>query len=167
MTLPAASVELAGIGEPVPLREQILILHYIARARGTPDTGNPIAYSELPEGKVYSPTFAKRVIKPVVDRFGREPESLLAAASLLGGQAAGFGDVSVTIPAFPRVAVHFVLWRGDIEFPPSGAVLLSSNISDYLSAEDITVLCEVLAWRLVRAAPEGGGPDNGRRTKEA
>jgi len=42
-----------------------------------------------------------------------------------------------------------VLWRGDDELAPEGSILFDSTIPDYLSTEDITVLCETIAWRLV------------------
>ncbi|GAI34732.1 unnamed protein product, partial [marine sediment metagenome] len=44
-----------------------------------------------------------------------------------------------------------VLWRGDEEFPPSGSIMFDATISDYLSAEDITVLCQTIAWKLVKS----------------
>ena len=46
----------------------------------------------------------------------------------------------------------FVLWRGDAEFPPEGSILFDSNVSNYLSNDDIHALCEGIAWRLVRTA---------------
>ena len=33
---------------------------------------------------------------------------------------------------------------------PKGSIIFDSNVSDYLSTEDINVLCETIAWRLVR-----------------
>ena len=49
------------------------------------------------------------------------------------------------------VPVTFVLWKGDEELPPEGNILFDSTISEYLSVEDINVLCEIIAWRLVRS----------------
>ena len=77
----------------------------------------------------------------------------MASVAKLGGRKAGYGDVSVTINAFPRVPVTIALWRGDDEFPPRGSVIFDSNISDYLSAEDIRDLCATIVWKLIKGLP--------------
>jgi hypothetical protein len=156
VTLPGIEISLKDSEEAVPLRDKILILHYLTQAKGTPASDKVITYKELPEGTSYFPTFAKRAIKPLVDHFGGEPHRLLDIAETLGGNKADYGDVAVIINAFRRVAITLVLWRGDEEFPPEGNVMFDSSISDYLSAEDINVLCETIAWKLVKSLTAGG-----------
>ncbi len=150
VTLPDAGITLMNAEGETPIRDKILILHYLTRARGTPLSGKTINYKELPDGTTYFPTFYKRAIKPIVDNFGRAPQQLPDTARALGGQKASFGDVAVTISAFSRVPVTFVLWRGDDEFPPEGNIMFDSTVPDYLSIEDVNVLCETIAWRLVK-----------------
>ena len=125
-------------------------------SKGTPLTKKIISYKELPDGSNYFPTFSLRAIKPILDHFGREPERLVDTAAKLGGYKVDYGDIAVTISAFPRVPITFVLWKGDEEFPPEGNILFDSTISDYLSTEDINVLCETIAWRLVKLLKAGG-----------
>lgn len=150
ITLPDIEISLAEGKEEVPLRDKILLLHYFTLAKGTPATNKIIAYKELPEGTSYFPTFSKRAIKPLLDHFGNEPHRLVDVATKLGGHKANYGDVAVTINAFSRVPITFILWRGNDEFPPEGSILFDSTISDYLSTEDINVLCETIAWRLIK-----------------
>jgi len=156
VTLPDIEVSLRDGEGTVSQRDKILILHYLAQAKGTPLSNKMISYKELPEGANYFPTFFKRVIKPLVDHFGREPCRLLDIAGIIGGRKADYGDVAITINAFHRVPITFVLWRGDEEFPPEGNMLFDSTVSDYLSTEDINVLCEVIAWKLVKLLRAGG-----------
>lgn len=144
--------------EPVPPRDNLLILHYLRRAKGSPITNKIITFKELPEGASYFPNFSKRAIMPLLDNFGKGPHLLLETALKMGGREADYGDAAVTINAFSRLAITLVLWQGDDEFAPEGSILFSSTISDYLSTEDITVLCETIAWRLVRALRETGKP---------
>jgi hypothetical protein len=151
ITLPDIKISLAGSQIEVPLKDKILLLHYLARAKGTPVANKLIAFSELPEGTVYFPTFAKRSIEPITKYFGQEPQRLLEAAERLGGRKVDYGDVAVAISAFSQVPVTIVLWRGDSEFPPRGNILFDATISDYLSTEDIIVLCENITWRLVKS----------------
>lgn len=156
VSLPEVEISCVGKKDLVPIKDRILIVHYLARARGTPLSGKLITYKELPEGTVYFPTFYARAIKPLVNQFGKEPARLLTAAHALGGRKADYGDAAVTVDAFPRVPITLVLWRGDDEFPPEGNILFDSTIPDYLAVEDINVLCETIAWRLVRLAKAGG-----------
>ena len=150
ITLPDIEISLVDSAEQVPIRDRLLILHYFTSAKGTPAANRLITFRELPEGKVYSPTFSKRTIKPIVDQFGQEPHLLIDAGEKLGGHKADYGDMAVTINAFSRVPITIILWRGDDELAPQGNVVFDAAISDYLPTEDITVLCETLTWRLVR-----------------
>jgi len=154
--LPEIEISLTNSEEKVPLKDRILILHYLTQAKGTQTSNKLVAYKELPEGTSYFPTFHKRAIKPIVDHFGKEPHLLLDIATKLGGQKVDYGDAAVTINAFRRVPITFVLWRGDKEFPPEGNIMFDSSISDYLTTEDINVLCEAIAWRLVKLLRAGG-----------
>jgi hypothetical protein len=151
ISLPDIKMSLMDSEEVIPLRDKILILHYLSQAKGTPLTNKIISYKELPEGSNYFPTFSKRAIKPILDQFGEEPERLVDVATEFGGYKVDYGDVAVTINAFPQVPITFVLWKGDEDFPPEGNILFDSTIPDYLSIEDINVLCEAIAWRLVKS----------------
>jgi hypothetical protein len=154
ITLPEVDVSLADSEAEVPPSDKILILHYLTLASGTPLSNKLIAFQELPEGASYQRTFSKRSIEPLVRYFSPKPERLLELAESLGGQKVDYGDVAVKINGFRMVPVTLVLWRGDEEFPPRGNILFDSTISGYLSTYDITVLCDAIVWRLVRALRE-------------
>jgi hypothetical protein len=151
--LPDAEITLEDGNTEVPMKDKILILHYFTLAKGTPPTGILINYKQLPGGVSYFPAFTQRAINPLVKHFGQKPEFLIDLSAKLGGYKADHGDVSVTIDPFKHVAITFALWRGDDEFPPNGGILFDANISDYLSTEDITVLCETIVWKLVKSIP--------------
>jgi hypothetical protein len=162
ISLPDGKVSFADNDEAVPIRDKILILHYFTRARGTPSTGRLITYKELQEGINYYPTFFKRAIEPIISNFKSEPEKLTEIAATMGGRKSDYGDIAVTITAFPNVPLTIVLWRGDEEFPLDGNILFDSTIAEYLPTEDVTILCEIIAWRLVRNV-KSGGENSGHR----
>jgi hypothetical protein len=151
----------AGQGS-MEIRDRIMVLHYLTRATGVPLSGRMIAYQELAEGAAYYPTFLKRAVKPLADYFGAKPEKLPECSRDIGGIRADYGDVAVTIPAFRRVPVTLVLWRGDEEFPPSSNILFDSTVLDYLPAEDINVLCQTISWRLVKNLQSGAIKEESR-----
>ena len=136
--------------EEIPLKEKILILHYILEAKGTSLSGNLITFKELPEGPVYFRTFTQRTIKHLVNNFSDYPARLLEAARLMEGRKADYGDIGISIDAFPRIPVTLVLWKGDTEFPAEGNILYDSTVSDYLPTEDIIVLTETIVWKMVK-----------------
>jgi len=150
VTIPDGEIFLENSKVEVPLRDKILILHYFIGAKGTPATGKLIAYKQLLGGVSYFPAFSQRAIAPLVVSFGKNPELLIETSSQLGGRTAVQGDVSVTVNAFERVPITLVLWRGDEEVAPNGSILFDANISDYLSTEDVTVLCETMVRRMVK-----------------
>lgn len=156
ITLTNIGVSLMNKSEEVPIWDKIILLHYFIQAKGTPVSNELISFKELAEGAGYFPTFYQRAIKPLVTYFGNEPHRLLDMARLLGGHEADYGDVSVTINALSRVPLTLVLWRGDAEFPPEGSIMFDRTISDYLPTEDIIVLCQTTAWRLVKLLKAGG-----------
>ncbi|MFC2004280.1 DUF3786 domain-containing protein [Chloroflexota bacterium] len=150
ITLPDIKISLVGSAEEIPIRDKVLILHYFTSAKGTPPANRLIAFRELPEGTVYFPTFSKRTVKPLLDNFGKNPHFLVEAGKKLGGYKVDYGDIAVTINAFSHAPVTIVLWRGDDEFTPQGNILFDATITDYLPTEGITVLCEIITWRLIR-----------------
>lgn len=139
-------------GEEVPLWEKIITLHYLSHARGTSPSGNLVTYHDIPDGRLYHPNFVKRTAQLLLQAFGDNLSALVQAGLKLGGmERAGLGDYGVVIPALPRVSYVFVMWKGDQEFPPQINVVFDRNISDYLPAEDITVLANMIAVKLTKA----------------
>ena len=152
VTIPSGEISPEDKKENVPVKDQILILHYLTKAKGTPFTNKVITYGQIEGGKFYVPAFIKRNIDPLLKCFGHRPELLLEVIQRMGGTKAAYGDVSVSIDPFPRVRIFFILWKGDDEFPPNGNILFDGNIPHYLMSEDVCVLTETVVWKLVRMA---------------
>ena len=72
ITLPDIEISLTDTEEKVPIRDKLLILHYLTSAKSTPATNKLITYRELPEGANYFPTFSKRTINVLLDHFGKD-----------------------------------------------------------------------------------------------
>jgi hypothetical protein len=148
---PAGSISVRGSSEPLSEWEQILALHYLGSEGPVPPEGEPIAYSQVPGGAFYDSAFQGRVRNHFLSFFAANPDLLVPAAGKLGGEKhEGTGDVSVRVPAFPRVSLYFSLWKADEEFPADMKLLLSSSIASYLSVEDIAVLGGLAAGKLIR-----------------
>jgi len=150
ITFPDIEIMLNNSSTIVPIRDRLLILHYLNTAKGTSISEKVITFHELPEGAIYFPTFSKRTLTPLANHFGKNVELLMKTGEKLGGQKLNYGDAGLKILAFPRIPITIVIWKGDTEFPASGNILFDTTITDYLPTEDIIVLCETITWKLIR-----------------
>ena len=149
-SFPAGSIE-SGDSQPLSLREEIVLYHYLEKVSGDPLTGNWISFAEIPGGTFYAPVFLQRCKTPLVNHFGAEPEVLGSVSDPgIGGAPWSFGDVGVRIQVLPRIPLGLILWEGDTEFQPEGNVLFDSSIRSHLPVEDIVILTETVIWKLVK-----------------
>lgn len=140
VSYPDGEVKIAGSEGEVPIVNKILILHYLGHANGAPWQDRYISFKELPDGAIYIEPFTNRAIKPMLKYFAESQDKFVEAASLVGGKKQVLGDTSVTVWAFPRVPITYVIWSGDDEFPASGNILFDASASGYLPTEDYAML---------------------------
>ena len=133
----------------VSLVTRVLLLHYLLRADGSALAGRWVAYQDIPGGLLYAGVFGKRVTEPLAKTFGRSHKSFMDAGLHLGGKPAGVGDASFILRALPSIPLQFVLWEGDDEFPSKVHLLFDASVDHYLSLEDIVVLGQMAARRLI------------------
>lgn len=138
----------------VSLVTRILLLHYLIHADGHPLTEKWAAYKDIPGGLLYAGVFARRVTEPLQRKFGKSARSFKETGIRSGGESVEIGDASFILHAFPRVPLQYVLWEGDEEFPPSVQLLFDASIGHYLTLEDMVVLGQVTAGRLINRKPE-------------
>ena len=133
----------------VSLVTRILLLHYLIRADGSPLTGKWVGYKDIPGGLLYAGVFARRVIEPLVRKFGNSAKWFKEIGKKLGGKSVEVGDASFILHAFPFIPLQYVLWEGDEEFPPSVQLLFDASVDHYFSLEDIVVLGQMATGRLI------------------
>jgi hypothetical protein len=139
---------------------RVLALRYVKLSCGLPETGEWIAYRDLPGGRFYATTLVPTVEEPLARIFGFRRGLLGEAAMHLGGARAEYGDESFVFRAFPRVPLLLVLHWGDDEFPPQCRVLFDRCCPRYLNTDDLKVLATQLAAYLMRWAGEESEIDN-------
>ncbi len=139
-------------GSSVSLVTKIVVLHYLLHASGRAVDTELIGYDDIPGCRSYLPVFEQRVVRPLLSAFGYARDAFMDAGKALGGNEEEFGSASITVRAFPRVPLTFVLWEGDQDFPASIKVLFDRSISDYLPLEDITVVAKMASTRMLAKA---------------
>ena len=152
VALPALDVTNVEDGRPLNLWESILVLHYLTSDGPVPLRAEVMAFTEIPDARLYEEPFRRRAVLPLLRAFGEAPEKLTNAALAFNPGPGLGGDVSVRITALPKVPIYIQLWGADEEFPPAGKILFNSDVTAYLAAEDVVTLAGISAGRLAKAA---------------
>lgn len=154
VSYPDGAVSFVDRQDEVVITEKILILHYLAYANGVPIQNKWISFKELPDGAIYIDPFTRRTINPMVKVFGDNQEKFVEMTKYLNPKKETLGDTSLTIYAFPRVPVTYILYSGDDEFPASGNVLFDASAPNYLPTEDFAFVASLPIHRLCALAQQ-------------
>lgn len=152
---PSGEVRREGLDEePLPY-DRIIILHYLVHARGAELTGELISFQQIPDGWLYYPAFRKRTTSILARTFRGEVEDFMKAGLAVAAVPSALGQYALEIRALPKVSCHLIMWPGDDELDTDFSCVFDRSITDYLPAEDITVLAGVITSRLVQNSKRG------------
>lgn len=130
----------------------ILILHYLIqklKQKVLPEpTGEWIGFKQLEGGDGYYPTFKKRTIDVLLEKYGSKPETLLDLTDRLSAKRIQIGDFGVVFETFEKAPILITAWKGDEEFSPEVNIHFDKNISKIFCTEDIVVLTEFITHSL-------------------
>lgn len=128
----------------------ILILHYLKKKLSglPPIAGEWISFRQLEGGLGYYPAFKKRVIEPILRKYGSSPAAIFELVERFGAKKIQVGDTSVILDVFDGVPVLITLWRGNEEFGPEANVLFDKSVKDIFCTEDIVILAEFIAHNI-------------------
>jgi hypothetical protein len=137
--------------EELAIFDKILALHYLLGCDRSKPTGNLISFAQAPGGEVYYSAFKKRSIDRLAEMFGDDPESLLKAGSLLGGQALEMATAAVQLFVYPMLPVVVLIWQGDDEVATAANLLFDESAARILATEDLAVVGSSVVTRLGKA----------------
>lgn len=134
---------------------ELVLLHYLEMADGTPLSKKTITYGELPQGMVRGGRFdreSERILGQCLDK--KPIQKIEEISRMLGADIVeAKADFSAVFWFLPRYPITMNFWFSDDEFPASGKLLLDSSAAHYLSVEDAvtagTILLEVLQKELL------------------
>ncbi len=136
-------------GVELSLGERILILHYLTSDGPLEENPPQATFEGLRGGMFYFPTFKKRGPNRVISDFADDPSVLREIARVSGWSEGSTGDVSIIIPALPRLNLTVVYYEGDDEFPVEVNFLFRKDIMSFLPLEDIAALGGYAATKLL------------------
>lgn len=132
----------------------VLILHYLIgiSRKGYYPTGEWISIKETLGGKLFCSNFTRRAIRPLVERFGQNPEELVRTLQEdLAGRMVEGADVAVEVETFPGIPVRVLFWKSDDELPADATMLFDRALGEVFTMEDLTVLLTILAEDVLKA----------------
>jgi len=141
-------------GELLTTFDQALLAYYFTLSDGSPQIGQWISFSELPDGRFYSQAYQGYTGNDLAKVFGNDEAGFARTAEALRGRrlemADLLGDMAFRFAVLPRVSLLAVCWLGDEDFPPSYRILFDVSVSHHLSTEACAILGGTLTRSLVK-----------------
>lgn len=132
------------------LPAQMLIIRFLLEGKRSVGSGEFLPYREMPWGEVYLKPFTGRCLNRAAFTFGTRLEAFKRAAEQTPAIPIGKGDAAYQLEIMPGYDVRLIVWEGDDEFPPNSQILFSDNFPQAFSAEDRTVVGDILISDLKR-----------------
>lgn len=123
---------------------QILLIRYLLDGKFSLGSGAFLPYREMPWGDVYLKPFTGRCLTRAAFTFGTRLPAFTAALEKMPVIPLKHGDASCQIEVLPGYEIRLIVWEGDDEFPPNAQILFSDNFPNAFSAEDRTVVGDIV-----------------------
>jgi len=136
-------------GRSAPGMEEIILLHYLVGADGNEVRDVWVSYRDLPGARYHEPAFVAEVEGPLSRGLAGRLEPLRNWAQGNTRPVDLPGDVAAAWYVLPRVPLLIIFNEADEEFAASARVLFDASASGYLPTEDLSVLGELAAQRLL------------------
>ncbi|MBR1561277.1 MAG: DUF3786 domain-containing protein [Clostridia bacterium] len=126
------------------LPAQMLLMRYLLEGKRSVGTGQFLPYREMPWGEVYLKPFTGRCLNRAAFTFGTRLSAFERAMEDSPAIKLGKGDAAYQIEVMPGYDIRLIVWEGDDEFPPNSQILFSDNFPQAFSAEDRTVVGDIV-----------------------
>lgn len=126
------------------LPAQMLLIRYLLEGQASIGTGNFLTYREMPWGDVYLTPFTGRCLTRAAFTFGTRLPAFEAALDASEAVKLTNGDASYELEVMRGYFIRIIIWEGDDEFPPNAQILFSDNFPRAFSAEDRTVVGDIV-----------------------
>lgn len=137
----------------IPVHTRLLLIHYLIYAKDTAAvTGEEIPFHSIRGVSHFEAAFIRETIPPLKKAFEGHTDRFIQAGKALHGTICTYGDASVRLQLFPLIAITYILWEGDDEFPMNINVLFDKGITDCTHPEDVPVLGSYGAKQLIEAS---------------
>lgn len=149
-----SSQEIILGGQPLTGPGGILIAMYASHVPNEELQLLPLkAFKQLPKSMAYHAAFAanaQQILLPYVPAIKYHQQELVARFSGHINQDAPSGDFSFTLYPLPRVALYYIFYLPDEEFPATVTCLFSANATRYLPVAGLADVAEYTARKIIK-----------------
>lgn len=140
-------------GEELSVTDRLTIMQHLHYYQDYAlESDKMVPFREIREACIFERAYEKSALQPLMRGFSGHGDKLLEAGLKLGGRQENFGDVSVTLYAFPKIKLTYIFWEADDEFPASANILFDNRITQWTHGESVPVLAETGTRKLLEAA---------------
>jgi len=132
----------------VSYQSGVVLLYTLARSMGVPPSGRMVTPLELTGGTLFFTGAHSLALKPLANRFGRDPQGLVEKAHELGGHKIEGADSAVWLPGLPNLPLYVLLWTADEEFGARVVIGIDDRALFHLDLAGVFALTNVMAARL-------------------
>ena len=137
-------------GSPAGGTDTVLLLHYVLEGKHFAPRGRWISFREVPDAAAYFAAYQSRGPALIARHFADRPEAFERAALALGARRApDLPGVAFVLAALPRIALALIFHEGEPGLPAEAQILFDAAAPAIWRAEDLAVLGESAAARLV------------------
>ena len=129
---------------------QIFLIRFLLEGSASTGSGAFLPYREMPWGDVYLKPFTGRCLTRAAFTFGTRLNAFIAACEKTPAIPVKYGDAAYQIEVMPGYEIRMIVWEGDDEFPPNSQILFSDNFPKAFSAEDRTVVGDLVITEIKR-----------------
>ena len=126
------------------LPAQMLLIRFLLEGKASKSSGTFLTYREMPWGEVYIKPFTGRCLTRAAFTFGTRLNDFQKAMENTRAIPLKNGDAGYQIEVMPGYDIRLIVWEGDDEFPPNAQILFSDNFPQAFSAEDRTVVGDIV-----------------------
>jgi hypothetical protein len=110
------------------------------------------AFKEFPDAAPYVGAFAthtEQLLVPHVDKIGSAIPEIIRVLSGEEDKSADGGDFSFIVYPFPKIALRYIFYEADEEFPASVTCLFSSNANRFLPMDGLADVGEYTSKKIL------------------
>lgn len=134
----------------------ILVSLYALNAHPDPCVIRPFkAFKEFPDSMPYAGAFvthAEQVLAPHAERIRASTDTILATLDGEASPEGAGGDFSFMVFALPKIALCYIFYQADEDFPASATCLYSSNARRFLPVDGLADAGEYTSRKLIAIA---------------
>jgi hypothetical protein len=145
-------------GKPGTGPRAVVVSLYALSARPDPVVLEPFqSFRELPNSAPYHGAFtanSEKVLVPHVTGIQQHQSHILQKFGSPERPVQGAGDFSLVLLPLPKIALQYIFYLPDEEFPASATCLFSANASSFLPLDGLADLAEYTAKEMIQTVVE-------------